>query len=303
MANIDRTDAPNINSVIPSRNWEVVQGDNRPVVGLRFRNPDWTQADPVYDDIYASDFLGHILERRSAAGVDPLSVDLDFSQASFSYQTSTGLATSTNQVQAHIPWLSPNIVNLNPEPNRGTSFLYDIWTGTYPNAEANYITFPENNRLYFTFDRSRTAAIGEITRLSNTQVMVTAPTSGALYNWNLGDLVYMSFFFDGGSGTQQTILGEVTGTGSTAGVENFEVDVISFQLENGVDMRNDPTNNIPDPYGGTVESTGSVVLGMQPNFDISISRHYLRGVGLIGERISANPSAGNEGTPTDGSGS
>ena len=45
--------------------------------------------------------------------------------------------------------------------------------------------------------RSRTAAIGEITRLSDTQVMVTAPTSGALYNWNLGDLVYMSFFFDG----------------------------------------------------------------------------------------------------------
>ena len=202
----------------------------------------------------------------------------------------------------HVPWLSPNLVNLNPEPNRGVAFLYDIWTGTYPNAEANYITFPEGNRLYFTFDRSRTAAIGQITRLSDTQVMVTAPTAGALYNWNLGDLVYMSFFFDGGAGTQQTILGEVTGTGSTAGVENFEVDVISFQLENGVDMRNDPGNNIPDPYGGTLESTGSVVLGMQPNFDISISRHYLRGVGMIKERISANPSAGNEGTPTDGSG-
>ena len=99
MANIDRTDAPNINSVISSRNWEVVQGDNRPVVGLRFRNPDFTEADPVYDDIYASDFLGHIPERRSAAGVSPLSVDLDFTQASFSYNTSTGIAPSTKHTQ------------------------------------------------------------------------------------------------------------------------------------------------------------------------------------------------------------
>ena len=301
--NIDRTDAPNINSVIPSRNWEVVQGDNRPVLGLRFRNPDWTEADPVYDDIYASDFIGHILQRRSAAGTDPLSVDLDFSQASFSYNTSTGIATSTNEVQVHVPWLSPNLVNLNPEPNRGVAFLYDIWTGTYPNAEANYITFPEGNRLYFTFDRSRTAAIGQITRESDTTIEVTAPQAGTLYNWNLGDLVYMTFFFDGGSNEQQFILGEVTGTSTSAGgIQSFELGVISFQPFNGIDMRNDPAVNIPDPYGGTLES-GSTVLGMNPDFAIEISRHYLRGVGLIRERISANPSAGNEGTPTDGSGS
>ena len=300
MANIDRVDAPLVSTVAESRNWETIQGDERPVFSFRFRSTDFTTTDPAYDTLYASDFLGHMLERRSAAGVNPISVDFTFNNMNFAYNTSTGLATSTDEVGIFIPWESANLATLNPTPNRGTSFLYDIWQGTYPAAEASYITFPEGDRLYFTLDRSRTAAIGQITRLSNTQVMVTAPQAGALYNWNLGDLVYMSFFFDGGSGTQQTILGEVTGTGSTAGVENFEVDVISFQLENGVDMRNDPTNNIPDPYGGTLESPGSVVLGLQPHFDIVISRHWFRGVGLIRERISANPTAGNEGTNTGG---
>ena len=100
-------------------------------------------------------------------------------------------------------------------------------------------------------------------------------------------------------GSGMFILGEVTGTSSAAGVESFEVDVISFQLENGVDMRNNPSMNIPDPYGGTLE-TGSIVLGLNPHFDIVIDRHWFRGVGLVRERISANPSAGNEGTPTNG---
>ena len=299
MANIDRTNAPNLVGVAESRNWEVVQGDRRPVFSFRERSTDYTEADPAYDILYASDFLGHILERRSAAGADPLSVDLEFANASFAYNTSTGIATSTNEIQIHVPWNSTALTNLNPVPNRGTSFLYDIWSGTYPNAEASYITFPEGNRLYFTFDRSRTAAIGQITRLSDTTLEVTAPTAGALYNWNFGDLVYLNFFFDGGTGTQQFVLGEVTGMSSSGGVESFEINVISFQLENGTDMRNDPANNIPDPYGGTLE-TGSIVLGMNPHFDIVIDRHWFRGVGLVRERISANPSAGNEGTPTNG---
>ena len=299
MANIDRTNAPNIVGVAESRNWEAVQGDRRAVFSFRERSTDYTDTDPAYNTLYASDFLGHILERRSAAGASPLSVDLEFANASFAYNTSTGIATSTNEVQIHVPWDSANLAHLNPVPNRGTSFLYDIWSGTYPGSEASYITFPEGDRLHFTFDRSRTAAIGTITRESDTTLEVTAPQAGALYNWNLGDLVYMNFFFDGGDGTQQFILGEVTGTSSAAGVESFEVDVISFQLENGVDMRNNPSMNIPDPYGGTLE-TGSIVLGLNPHFDIVIDRHWFRGVGLVRERISANPSAGNEGTPTNG---
>ena len=298
MANIDRTNAPNIVGVAESRNWEAVQGDRRAVFSFRERSTDYTDTDPAYNTLYASDFLGHILERRSAAGASPLSVDLEFANASFAYNTSTGIATSTNEVQIHVPWDSANLANLNPVPNRGTSFLYDIWSGTYPNSQANYITWPEGDRLHFTLDRSRTAAIGSITRESDTTIEVTAPQAEALYNWNFGDLVYMEFFFDGND-TQQFVIGEVTGMSSSAGVESFEVSVISFEPFGGVDMRTDPTRNVPDPYGGTL-GTGSTVLGLNPHFDIVIDRHWFRGVGLVRERISANPSAGNEGTPTNG---
>ena len=104
MANIDRQDAPNINSVIPSRNWEKVLGDERAIHGFRFLNSTATTTDPVYDPVHASEFHGRMLERRPAAGATPLSANFTFSNVPFTFTNSSGLQISNREVQAHIPW-------------------------------------------------------------------------------------------------------------------------------------------------------------------------------------------------------
>ena len=83
--NIDRPDAPVVNNVVTSRDWSAVQGDARALFGIRFRDPTYTPEVPVYAPIHASQWRGHILQRRSAAGVQALQADLDFNNVSFSF--------------------------------------------------------------------------------------------------------------------------------------------------------------------------------------------------------------------------
>ena len=82
----------------------------------------------------------------------------------------------------------------------------------------------------------------------------------------------------------------VSGTGSSSGINNITIDVISFDANNGQDIRNDPNTNIPDPFGGSVEAS-SAVIQILPTTTTALSRHYFRGVGLIRERITDDPSA------------
>ena len=58
----------------------------------------------------------------------------------------------------------------------------------------------------------------------------------------------------------------------------------------GQDIRNDPNTNIPNPFAGSVEA-GSIVERILPTTTTALSRHYFRGVGLIRERITDDPSA------------
>ena len=98
MANIDRQDVPNINSVIRSRNWEVVQGDQRAIFGIRFRDSTFTTNMPVYDPIHASEWEGRILERRSAAGATPLQAPLTFNNVNFSFNSGNTVEFSNREV-------------------------------------------------------------------------------------------------------------------------------------------------------------------------------------------------------------
>lgn len=295
--NIDQANAPTIDLTPEARDFGIVQGDNRALMGIRFRDPTSTEAAPAYDPIHASEWTGRIL--RARGGTE--NVPLEFSNVTFSYTSGGTLMTSNREVQVHIPWDNAMFSTVNPSPNRGVSFLYDIWELTYPDSQNSYIT-GEGDRLHFTRDRSRQAAIGEIIRLNDTTIEVRAPNAGALYNWNLGDLVWLSYLFDGAVDptTQDIILGEVTGTGTLAsGVETFDVSVISFDANNGVDLRTVPDQNVPDPFGGTLES-GSIVEGLNPNFTTLITRPRFRGKINIRERISANVNAGNEDVNTNG---
>ena len=104
----------------------------------------------------------------------------------------------------------------------------------------------------------------------------------------------------GGAGAESALLGEVIGTGDTAGVQNFTVSVIALQGEGGVDMRTNPLDNLPDPFGGTLDS-GSLVEGLQPDdFNTQLSVVRFRGKINMRERITANTQAGNEDTNTNG---
>ena len=286
--NIDRPDAPIVNSVIPSRNWEKVLGDERAVFGFRFRNSTSTDTDPVYDPVHASEFHGRMLERRPAAGATPLSANFTFSNVPFTFTNSSGLQISNREVQAHIPWADAGLAALNPEPNRGTSFLYDIWQVTYPNSENSYIT-DTGDLLHFERTVAPGTLIDTITRLNDRQLLIPAESVGVDFGLNLGDIVRVTYIFDGRS-TQDTLLGEVSATGSASGINNIEIDVISFDANNGEDIRNDPNTNIPDPFGGSVEAS-SAVIQILPSTTTNLSRHYFRGVGLIRERITDDPSA------------
>ena len=288
MANIDRTDAPNINSVIPSRNWEKVIGDERAIFGFRFRNSTFTDTDPVYDPIHASGFHGRMLQRNPAGGATPLEANFTFTNVPFTFTNSMGLQISNREVQAHIPWDDAGLAGLNPVPNRGVSFLYDIWQVTYPNSENSYIT-DDGDLLHFERTVAPGTLIDTITRLNDQQLLIPAESVGVDFGLNLGDMVRVVYIFDGSS-TQDTILGVVSGTGSSSGINNITIDVISFDANNGQDIRNDPDTNIPDPFGGSVEAS-SAVIQILPSTTTALSRHYFRGVGLIRERITDDPSA------------
>ena len=288
MANIDRTDAPNVNSVIPSRNWEKVIGDERAIFGFRFRNSTFTDTDPVYDPIHASGFHGRMLQRNPAGGATPLEANFTFTNVPFTFTNSMGLQISNREVQAHIPWADVGLTGLNPVPNRGVSFLYDIWQVTYPNSEFSYIA-DDGDLLHFERDITARTSIDTITRLTDQQLQIPAESVGVDFGLNLGDVIRVAYIFDG-TATQSTILGVVTGTGSTAGINNIDVTVISFDANNGQDIRNDPNTNIPNPFGGSVEA-GSIVERILPTTTTALSRHYFRGVGLIRERITDDPSA------------
>ena len=98
---------------------------------------------------------------------------------------------------------------------------------------------------------------------------------------------------------ESVLLGEVIGTSETAGVQSFTISVISFRQNDGIDIRTLPDENVPDPFGGTLDSA-SIVEGLQPNFTTLITRPRFRGKINIRERISANVNAGNEDVNTNG---
>ena len=229
-----------------------------------------------------------MLERRPAAGATPLEANFTFSNVPFSFTNSSGLQISNREVQAHIPWDDAGLAALNPEPNRGTSFLYDIWQVTYPNSENSYIT-DNGDLLHFERTVNPGTLIDTITRLNDRQLLIPAESVGVDFGLNLGDIVRVTYIFDGSS-TQDTLLGEVSATGSASGINNIEIDVISFDANNGEDIRNDPNTNIPNPFGGSVEAS-SAVIQILPSTTTNLSRHYFRGVGLIRERITDDPSA------------
>ena len=134
----------------------------------------------------------------------------------------------------------------------GVSFLYDIWQVTYPNSENSYIT-DDGDLLHFERTVNPGTLIDTITRLNDRQLLIPAESVGVDFGLNLGDIVRVTYIFDGSS-TQDTLLGEVSATGSASGINNIEIDVISFDANNGEDIRNDPNTNIPNPFGGSVEA-------------------------------------------------
>ena len=229
-----------------------------------------------------------MLQRNPAGGATPLSANFTFNNVAFSFTNSMGLQISNREVQAHIPWDDAGLAGLNPVPNRGVSFLYDIWQVTYPNSENSYIT-DDGDLLHFEGTVAPGTLIDTITRLNDQQLEIPAESIGVDFGLNIGDMVRVVYIFDGRA-TQDTILGVVSGTGSSSGINNITIDVISFDANNGQDIRNDPNTNIPDPFGGSVEA-GSVVLQIVPTTTTALSRHYFRGVGLIRERITDDPSA------------
>ena len=125
---------------------------------------------------------------------------------------SSGLQISNREVEAHIPWDDAGLAALNPEPNRGTSFLYDIWQVTYPNSENSYIT-DDGDLLHFERTVNPGTLIDTITRLNDRQLLIPAESVGVDFGLNLGDIVRVTYIFDGSS-TQDTLIGEVSATGS-----------------------------------------------------------------------------------------
>ena len=145
--NIDQANAPTIDLTPEARDFGIVQGDNRALMGIRFRDPTSTDAAPVYDPIHASEWQGRIL--RSRGGTEH--VPLEFSNVTFGYTSDGTLMTSNREVQVHIPWEDAMFATINPPPNRPVTFLYDIWQVTYPNSEFSYIA-DDGDLLHFERD-------------------------------------------------------------------------------------------------------------------------------------------------------
>ena len=286
--NIDKTTAPQITLVPETRNFEVVQGDNRALFGIRFRDRISTTEAPVYDPIHASEWAGHVLRSRGGTQNAPL----QFNNVNFSYTSGNDLLFSNREVQVHIPWenamLSTDMVN--PPPNRPVNLLYDIWQVTYPDATDSYIG-ADGDRPYYTRDNSDIGNFEEIQRLTSNSVRITAPSSAPTqFNANIGDIGLLLFRFDGRT-EDNYIIGRVISRNLT-GQQHLDLEVLTFT--NGGE-----TTEVPSSYGGSVQST-STYQGLNITTNTALSQVRFRGTIAVRERIYDNTHAGNEDTPTNG---
>ena len=181
--NIDQSNAPTIDLTPEARDFGIVMGDTRALMGIRLLNPTSTDTIPVYDANYASGWSGRIL--RSRGGSE--NVALQFENATFEY-TSSGTTTFSNrEVQVFIPWDNAMFATINPPPNRPVTFLYDIWQVTYPNSENSYIT-DDGDLLHFERTVNPGTLIDTITRLNDRQLLIPAESVGV----DFGCLLYTS---------------------------------------------------------------------------------------------------------------
>ena len=313
MANIDRNDAPLISTVPQSRNWEHTQGDRRTPFGIRFRVRGTPDNAPEYLPIHASQWGGHILQRRSEGGNPPLSVDLTFNNVPFQYDFTDDSGTtamfSNREIQFHIPWENTTLQSmLNPIPNRGVAFLYDIWQVTYPNATDSFITnsietisepghanpptFSAGDLVHWERLDANRQIVSRIDKLDNdnlSELRFSVPDSSSYVS---GTWVACDYTFLGGS-TNNYVLGQVERADATSSPNTFDIRVRSIAA--GGEEQNNP---LPEGDFGGVLNAGTPVFQLNLSTRTDLSRVRFRGTGLIRERIFNNPSAGNEDSNT-----
>ena len=286
--NIDKTTAPVISLVPDTRNFEVVQGDNRAIMGIRFRDRISTADAPVYDRIHASQWRGHILRARGGTQNAPL----QFNNVDFNYTSGGTFMASNREVQVHVPWEDPMLSTdmINPPPNRPVNLLYDIWQVTYPDATDTYVRLDGDLNHYSRGGISASAT--HIDRDSDDTVTIRVDNANG---FDINDIVAMDFSFDGGTGqVGQYIIGTVTATQVASDPNTVTVRVIT-QINGG----DEGSVVLPDPYAGTLVS-GTTLHELTVTTNTQLSQNRFRGTLAVRERIYDNSHAGNEDVPTNG---
>ena len=301
--NIDKATAPLITLVPETRNFEVVQGDNRALMGIRFRDAAASTMDaPVYDPIHASEWAGHVLRSRGGTQNAPL----QFNNVTFPYTSGGMEMMSNNEVQVHIPWEDPMLATgvVNPPPNRPINLLYDIWQVTYPGSTDSFVTsspttvnigttptiFAAGDRVHFSDVapvNTSTASNASRTSDSIIEVTVTNPE-----RFSVGNYAVLQWQLSG-----QTEVNYLIGLIQFIDVSNDTVRLRLVTLTNG---GTDGDSTVPATLNGSLDTTQSLLVGLTPVTATELSQNRFRGTIGIRERIYNNSHAGNDDTPTNG---
>lgn len=284
--NIEQNNAPTINLTPEARNFDVVQGDNRALMGIRFRDAATsTETAPVYDPIHASEWAGHVLRTRGGTQNAPLV----FNNVNFTYTSGDTTMMSNREVQVHIPWDNAMLQELNPPPNRPVNIFYDIWQVTYPDATDSFIA-TSGDRLYFSDVMPvNTSTASNVVRNSDTSLTITVANPE---RFSVGR--YINFI---------SRLSGATDEGYLIAIIRF-IDVTANTLTcDLITLTNGGTegdSTIPNDLNGALDTTQSLVSQLTATTTTALSQARFRGIIGVRERIYNNANAGNDDTPTNG---